>query len=52
MQNSKPENNMTFEALDFKEASRVLKSRIKKGTMFQQVKLLELDSLQSKNYYF
>lgn len=50
--NGNPDDNITFEAEDFKEASRILKSMIKEGTMFEQVKLVELDSMYSRKYYF
>lgn len=50
--NGNPDDNITFEATDFKEAARVLKNMIKEGTMFEQVKLVELDTLISRKYLF
>lgn len=52
MLNGKPDENITFEAGDYYQASRILKQLIKEGTMFTQVKLIELDSLYSRNYMF
>jgi hypothetical protein len=52
MINSNSENNITFSANNFKEASKHLKTQVKNGTMFQHIKLLELDTMISKTYYF
>lgn len=52
MINSPASNNMSFTANDFKEASRYLKQQVKQDTMFQHIKLLELDTLSSRTYYF
>ena len=51
MINSSPENNLSFSAPDFKSASQHLKKQVTNGTMFQHIKLLELDTLISKTYY-
>ena len=52
MLNGNPDENVTFEAPDYHQASRILKQLIKDGTMFTQVKLIELDTLYSRNYMF
>lgn len=52
MLNNEPDENVTFEAPDFQQASKILKQMIKEGTMFTQVKLIELNSLYSRKYMF
>lgn len=52
MLNGKPDENITFEAVDYHQASKILKQLIEDGTMFTQVKLIELDTLRSRNYMF
>ena len=44
-------DNLIFNALNFKDAKDILKSYIKKDTMFQEVKLIELDTMISKQYF-
>ena len=52
MLNGNPDENVTFEAPDYHQASRILKQLIKDGTMFTQVKLIELETLYSRKYMF
>lgn len=49
--NNTSNNNITFEAENFKDASNILKERIKKGVFFDEIKLLELDTMKSRKYY-
>lgn len=49
--NGKSDDNIIFEAEDLKKASKYLKTRIKKGTMFQEIKLVELNTMISKKFY-
>ena len=51
-QNTDADLNITFTARTFPDAERMLKQRLKKGTMFQTIKLVELDTMTSKKYYF
>lgn len=51
IQNTDQEYSITFEALDFKNAERALKERIKSGSMFNTIMLIELESLTSKKFY-
>ena len=51
IQNTDQEYSITYEASDFKNAERSLKERVKKGSMFSTIKLIELDSLISKKFY-
>ena len=52
MANGRPDNNIMFYEKNFKDASRYLKTQVKDGTMFQNIKLLELDTMKSKTYMF
>ena len=45
------EKNIIFHAEDFKDAKNILKSKIKKDTMFQEVTLIELHTLKTKTYF-
>ena len=45
------ENNLILDAPDFDYAKKMLMLRIKKDTMFQDVTLIELDTLKSKKYF-
>lgn len=49
--NNTSENNIMFEAENFSEASNILKSRIKTGIFFDEIKLIELESLKSRKFY-
>ena len=49
--NTSLNDNLIFNALNFKDAKEILKSYIKKDTMFQEVKLIELDTMNSKQYF-
>ena len=44
------DNNLLFNAINFKDAKKNLRSYIKKDTIFQEVKLIELDTMTSKTY--
>ena len=52
VQNGDVDDNITFDANNFKEAETHVKSHIKRGTMFETIKILELDTMESKKYYF
>jgi hypothetical protein len=45
------ENNLILDAPDFDSAKKILMLRIKKNTMFQDVILIELDTLKTKTYF-
>jgi len=45
------ENNLILDASDFDSAKKRLMLRIKKDTMFQDVTLIELDTLKTKTYF-
>jgi hypothetical protein len=45
------ESNLIFEASDFEHAKKILMLRIKKDTILQEVKLIELDTLNTKTYF-
>jgi hypothetical protein len=45
------ENNLILDAIDFDSAKKRLMLRIKKDTMFQDVTLIELDTLKTKTYF-
>jgi hypothetical protein len=45
------ENNLILDAPDFDYAKKMLMLRIKKDTMFQDVTLIELDTLKTKKYF-
>ena len=45
------ENNLILDAPDFDSAKKRLMLRIKKDTMFQDVTLIELDTLKTKIYF-
>ena len=45
------ENNLILNAPDFDYAKKMLVSRIKKDTMFQDVTLIELHTLKTKTYF-
>jgi hypothetical protein len=45
------ENNLILDAPDFDYAKKMLMLRIKKNTMFQDVILIELDTLKTKKYF-
>ena len=45
------ENNLILDAPDFNYAKKMLMLRIKKDTMFQDVTLIELDTLKTKKYF-
>jgi hypothetical protein len=45
------ENNLILDAIDFNSAKKRLMLRIKKNTMFQDVTLIELDTLKTKTYF-
>jgi len=51
VQNGGEDNNLTFDADNFRSAEKHLKSQIKKGTMFEFIKLVELDTMDSKKFY-
>jgi hypothetical protein len=45
------ESNLIIEAHDFLTAKKILIRRIKSDTMFQEVRLMELDTLKTKSYF-
>lgn len=45
------ESNLIIEAHDFSTAKKILIRRIKSDTMFQEVRLMELDTLKTKSYF-
>lgn len=45
------ENNLILDASNFDNAKKILMLRIKKDTMFQDVTLIELDTLKTKTYF-
>lgn len=49
--NISPDSNIIIEAPDFSIAKQILIGRIKSDTMFQEVKLMELDTLETKSYF-
>jgi hypothetical protein len=49
--NISPESNLIIDAPDFNIAKQILTSKIKLDTMFQEVHLMELDTLQTKTYF-
>jgi|LauGreSuBDMM15SN_2_FD.fasta_scaffold2070545_1 hypothetical protein len=49
--NTPSETNIIFEALNFEYAKNILKTKIKKDTMYQDVTLIELDTLKTKTYF-
>lgn len=49
--NISPESNLIIEAPDFATAKKILSSRIKSDTMFEEVRLMELDTLETKSYF-
>lgn len=51
IQNTDQEYSITFDAQDFRSAEKVLKKRIKKGSMFNTLKLIELETMISKKFY-
>lgn len=52
IQNGGADNNIIFDAEDFKSAAKYLKSQLRNGTMFETIKLVDLSTLESKKYYF
>ncbi len=46
-----PDSNIIIEAPDFDFAKKILMTRIKSDTMFQEVKLMELETLKTKSYF-
>ena len=52
IQNGGADDNIFFEADDFKSAEKYLKTQIKKGTMFEMINLVDLSSLESRKYFF
>jgi hypothetical protein len=46
-----PESNLIIEANDFSTAKKILIRRIKSDTMFQEIKLMELETLTIKSYF-
>lgn len=51
VENGLPSDNITFEAFDFDSAYKILKHRIKRGSMFNTIKLVELNTMVSRKYY-
>jgi hypothetical protein len=49
--NSLSDNNIMFESNNFKAATSHLKKLIKKDTMFQEIKLVELNSMLSRTFF-
>jgi len=49
--NLSSDKNLIFTASNFDHAKITLKSYIKKDTMFQDIKLIELDTLKTKIYF-
>jgi hypothetical protein len=49
--NISPDSNIIIEAQNFSDAKKILMGRIKKDTMFQEVKLMELETLITKSYF-
>lgn len=49
--NNPSENNLMFESENFKSATSYLKKMIKEDTMFQEIKLVELDSMLSRTFF-
>lgn len=45
------DKNIIFHAEDFNDAKNILKSLIKKNTMYHEVTLIELHTLKTKNYF-
>lgn len=46
-----PESNIIIEAPDFVAAKKLLSLRIKSDTMFTEVRLMELGTLDTKSYF-
>jgi hypothetical protein len=46
-----PDYNIIIEAPNFEFAKKILMTRIKPDTMFQEVRLMELESLITKSYF-
>jgi hypothetical protein len=46
-----PDSNIIIEAPNFDFAKKILMKRIKPDTMFQEVRLMELETLVTKSYF-
>jgi hypothetical protein len=46
-----PDSNIIIEAPNFDFAKKILIARIKSYTMFQEVRLMELETLITKSYF-
>jgi uncharacterized protein YqfB (UPF0267 family) len=46
-----PESNIIIEAPDFATAKKILSLRIKSDTMFTEVRLMDLGTLETKSYF-
>lgn len=51
-QNNDANSNITFDANGFDDAIEIVKKSVKRGTMFQMIRLVELGSMMSKSIYF
>jgi hypothetical protein len=49
--NTSPDSNIIFPALDFSHAKEILKTRLKLDTMHQEIFLMNLSTLETKNYF-
>jgi hypothetical protein len=49
--NISPNSNIIIEAPNFEFAKKILMTRIKSDTMFQEVRLMELETLITKSYF-
>lgn len=51
-QNYNANTNITYDATDFNDAIKKLKQNVKRGTLHQLIRLVELDTMTSKSVYF
>ena len=49
--NISSDNNILFDATDFNHAKKVLITFLKKDTINQEIKLIELNTMRSKSYF-
>lgn len=50
--NGEPDNNIIFEAHSLNSAQSELKHKIKKGSMFNVIKLVELETMNTIKLFF
>ena len=51
-QNYDANTNITYDASDFNDAIKKLKQNIKRGTIYQMIRLVELETMTSKSIHF